>query len=131
MENLQTATATNALLMAARQMPLAEMEHLVAQMLAIRAARVAPHLTPDESALLARINQGLPDDDRASLRALVAQRDGATLTEPKWQELAALTDRLEVLHADRLGALVELAQLRGVTLAEVMRQLGVQFPDHD
>jgi hypothetical protein len=33
------------------------------------------------------------------------------------------------LHADRLGALVELAKLRSITLDEVMSQLGIQFPN--
>jgi hypothetical protein len=42
-----------------------------------------------------------------------------------------LTDRLELLHAERLAALTELAKLRGVTLDEVMSQLGIQFPEHD
>lgn len=131
MENLQASVSTNAILTAVRQMPIAELERLVDQVIAIRAARVAPHLTADESALLARINQGLPAADRAKLRALVALRDDETISAGEWQELAALTDQLELLHADRLGALVELAQLRGVTLDEVMSQLGIQFPDHD
>jgi hypothetical protein len=46
----------------------------------------------------------------------------------EWRELAALTDRLELLHADRLTALAELAKLRGVTLDEVMNRLGIQLP---
>lgn len=131
MDNLQTAPSANAILTAVRQMPIAELERLVDQVIAIRAERVAPHLTADESALLARINQGLPAADRARLRALVAKRDDETITAGEWQELAALTDRLELLHADRLGALTRLAQLRGGTLDEVMSQLGIQFPDHD
>jgi hypothetical protein len=131
MDNLPTAPSANAILTAVKQMPLAEMEQLVDQVIAIRAERVAPHLTADESALLARINQGLPADERARLRALVEKRDDETITEAEWQELAALTDRLELLHADRLAALVELAKLRGITLDEVMSQLGIQFPDHD
>jgi hypothetical protein len=131
METLQTSPSTNAILMAVRQMPIAEMEQLVDQVIAIRAERVAPHVTADESALLARINQVSPADERARLRALVEKRDDETITEGEWQELAALTDRLELLHADRLAALVELAKLRGITLDEVMSQLGIQFPDHD
>lgn len=131
MENLQNSPSANAILTAVRQMPIAEMEQLVDQVIAIRAERVAPHLTADESALLAHINRGLPDDDRAKLRTLIEKRDDETITEGEWQELAALTDRLELLHADRLGALVELAKLRGITLDEVMSQLGIQFPDHD
>jgi hypothetical protein len=84
-----------------------------------------------ESALLSRINQGLPSEDRDRMRALIGKRDDETITAEEWRELAALTDRLELLHADRLAALAELAKLRGVTLDEVMSQLGIQFPDHD
>jgi hypothetical protein len=45
--------------------------------------------------------------------------------------LATLTDRLKMLHADRLTALAELAKLRGVTLYEIMSQLGIQVPNQD
>jgi iron-sulfur cluster repair protein YtfE (RIC family) len=131
MENMQTSPSVNAILTTVRQMPIAELEQLVDQVIAIRAERVAPHLTADESVLLARINKGLSQEDRTKMRALIEKRDDEMITTEEWQELAALTDRLELLHADRLAALVELAKLRGVTLDEVMSQLGIQFPDHD
>jgi hypothetical protein len=131
MDNLQTSPSVNAILKTVRQMPIAELEQLVDQVIAIRAERVAPHLSADESALLARINQGLPIEDRDRMRALIEKRDTEAITAEEWQEFAALTDRLELLHADRLAALAELAKLRGVTLDEVMSQLGIQFPDHD
>jgi hypothetical protein len=131
MENMQTSPSVNAILTTVRQMPIAELEQLVDQVIAIRAERVAPHLTADESALLARINKGLSQEDGARMRALIEKRDDETITTEEWQELAALTDRLELMHANRLAALVELAKLRGVTLDEVMSQLGIQFPDHD
>jgi hypothetical protein len=131
MENLQTLTSSNAILTAVRQMPIAELEQLVDQVIAIRAERVAPRLSTDESRLLARINQGLTAHDRARMRALIEKRDDETLLEAEWEELTVLTDRLELLHADRLAALAELAKLRGITLDEVMNQLGIQFPDHD
>jgi hypothetical protein len=131
MENPQTSPSASAILTAVRQMPIAELEQLVDQVIAIRAERVAPHLSADESELLTRINQGLPVEDRARMRALVDKRDSETITDAEWRELTALTDRLELLQADRLAALAELAKLRGVTLDEVMAQLGIQFPDHD
>lgn len=53
------------------------------------------------------------------------------MSEAEYTELALLTDRLELLQADRLAALGTLAQHRGTTLDEVMQRLGVQFPDHD
>jgi hypothetical protein len=131
MENMQSSPSVKAILTTLRQMPIAELEELVDQVIAIRAERVAPHLTADESALMTRINKGLPAEDRARMRALIERRDDETITTEEWQELTALTDRLELLHADRLAALAELAKLKGVTLDEVMRQLGIQFPDHD
>ena len=131
MENLPTLSSSNAILTAVRQMPIAELEHLVDQVIAIRAERVAPHLGADESGLLARVNQVLSATERTRMRALLAKRDDESLPPAEWQELTALTDQLEVLHADRLAALAELARLRGVTFDAVIAQLGLQFPDHD
>ncbi len=130
-EKKQTSPPVNVLLTTVRQMPIAELEQFVDQVIAIRAERVAPHLTADESALLARIKQGLPAEDRDRMRAIIERRDDETIIAEEWQELATLTDRLEMLHADRLTALAELARLRGVTLDEMMSQLGIQFPDQD
>jgi hypothetical protein len=107
------------------------MEKLVDQIIAIRAERVAPHLTADESALLARINRGLPAEDTVRMRTITEKRDYEAISTEVWQELAVLTDQLEMLHADRLTALAELAKLRCVTLYEIMSQLGAQFPDQD
>ena len=131
MQNLHPPPSSNAILTAVRQMPIAELEYLVDQVIAIRAARVAPHLGADESALLTRVNLGLSATERNRMRALLAKRDDERLTPAEWQELTALTDQLEVLHADRLAALAELATLRGVTFNAVVAQLGLQFPDHD
>ena len=116
---------------AVKRLPLPELEQLVDQVIAIRAERRAPHLTADESALLSRINQGLSAPERARMKALIAKRDDQTITPAELEELMALTDRLELLHADRLAALAQLASLRGVTLDGIMNQLGIRFPDHD
>ncbi len=131
MENLQILPSSNAILTAVRQMSIADLEHLVDQVMAIRAARVAPHLAANETALLARVNQGLADAERTRLRSLIAKRDDEKLAPTEWQELISLTDKLELLHADRLAALAELAKVRGVTFDTVIAQLGLQFPDHD
>lgn len=131
MENLLIPSSSKAILAAVRQLSIAELERLVDQVIALRAERVAPHLSADESALLARVNQALSSPERASLRALIEKRDTETLAPTEWQELTALSDKLELLHADRLAALTDLAKVRGVTLDEVIQQLGLQFPDHD
>lgn len=130
MENMSTNPSENAILAAIKQMPVPELERLVDQVIAIRAERVAPHLSIDESLLLARINQGLSVTERSRLRELIDKRDSVTLETAEWQELTALTDKLELLHADRLAAIAELARLRGITFDEVMAQLDIHLPDH-
>ena len=83
-----------------------------------------------ESALLLRINEGLPSELRERLAALRTSREHETITDAEYQELTRLTDQAEELNADRLAALVELATLRGISLPVLMDQLGIHFPDN-
>jgi hypothetical protein len=116
---------------AVEQLSLPELDEVASRVLALRAARRAPHVGNEETALLKRISQTLPEDLKTRLHALMTKRDTEELTEAEYTELASLTDRLEVLHADRMAALGTLAYHRGTTLDEVMHHLGVHFPDHD
>ena len=131
MQNVQNPASAEEIIQVAKQLPLLELEQLVDRVIAIRAERRAPHLTGNESELLARINQGLPTEERARLKELISRRDAETIIPTEVRELIGMTDRLEKLHAERLAALAELATLRGITLDEVINQLGIQFPDHD
>jgi hypothetical protein len=131
MEPLAERLSTPQIMAAVEHLSLPELEAIASRVLALRAARCAPHVDGEETALLQRINQTLPEDLRMRLQALIAQRDTAELTEAEYRELASLTDRLEILHADRMEALTTLAQRRGVTLDEIMHQLSVHLPDHD
>lgn len=131
MQNVQNPASAEEIIQVAKQLPLPELEQLVDRVIAIRAERRAPHLTGNESELLARINQGLPTEERARLKELISRRDAETIIPTEVRELIGMTDRLEKLHAERLAALAELATLRGITLDEVINQLGIQFPDHD
>ena len=87
-------------------------------------------LWADESALFAVVNQALPEVDRQRLTELSERRSNEVLTPVEQSELLQLQQRVEALHAARLKALAELAQLRDVTLTAIMEQLGIQFPDH-
>ena len=130
METL-TQSSTEQLLGVIERMPLQEINHLSERVLAMRTAKLAPQLNANETALFACINQTLPAQDRERLAVLIAERENESLTAETQQELIRLTDQLEEMQADRLAALAELAQARGVTLPVVMKQLGLHFPDHD
>ena len=112
------------------QLSLAELDRFADEVTALRARRHAPVLSGDESALFAIINQTLSETERFRLEELGEKRADETLTLEEHQELLRLQQRLEALHAARMKALADLAQLRGVTLTAVMEQLGIEFPDY-
>lgn len=127
---MASSLSTEQILSAMEQLSPAELEKLVPHVIAIGAARRAPHLEPEESKLLERINEALPADLMARLGDLQAKRDDSSLSEAEAEELLSLSDRAEQLHAERLAALADLARLRGTTLTALMDQLGIRFPEN-
>ncbi len=129
METPTGRLSTDEIISAVAQLSLPEIEEVFDHVLALQAERKAGHLSPAQSAWLVRICEGLPAELAERLAALRAKRDDDTITDAEYQELARLGDQAEELHADRLGALVELAKLLGVSLPVLMDQLGIHFPD--
>lgn len=114
------------LLNAALQMPEEEFQRFVTRLFTLKAQERTPALSERESELLTGINQGLSSADARRMKELIGKRQSYTLTENELQELIRLTDESERLNVERLKHLLELAQLRGVTLDEVMNQLHIR-----
>jgi hypothetical protein len=115
---------------AVEEMSAEDLDKLVRNVLEIQAARRAP-LWQDEANLLRQINLNLPRPDRERVRELQNKRMAEELSQDEYAELAALTDKLEELHAQRLNAISKLSDVRGISLKEMMNQLGISLPDHD
>ena len=80
-----------------------------------------------ESDLLLRINRLVFSEAFWSrYRQLVAKLNAGTLTPEEQEDLFAHTDQTEDRDAERLPYLVALAELRGVTVQEVITQLGLR-----
>jgi hypothetical protein len=75
---------------------------------------------------LIKINQGLEPADARRMKELIVRRQSYTITECEFQELIRLTDESERLNVERIKRLLELAHLRGITLDEMMEQLGIK-----
>lgn len=105
-----------------------ELESVVQRALEIRAERSVPHLSVRESELFAQINEGASEATWNRYRELRAKRDGAPLTPAEHEELLELYDTIELQHARRLRAVIELAQLRNEPVEELMDSLGLNSP---
>ncbi len=114
------------LLRAVDRLDESQLRPLVTQILCRTARRLAPVLDRRESELLEAINQGLPTESEKRYRELIAERQAETLSPAALEELKSLTDQAEKLQAERMAHLVNLAQLRGVPLTDLMTELGIE-----
>ncbi len=85
-----------------------------------------PHFSAAETEILRQINIGLPPEDWQRYDDLRAKRESETLTVDEHATLIKLSDEIEAGNARRMAYLVQLAQMRGLELEELMRELGLQ-----
>lgn len=130
MEHPDKNISSDRLIEAVKQLTPAELDRFADEVVSLRARQRASALTSEESELFDRINDALPEDDRARLERLRGRRRDEALSEEEHRELVRLEDWLEVIHARRMEALARLASLRGSTLEAVMEQLGIAFPSN-
>jgi hypothetical protein len=114
------------LLLAVDDLSEPDFESLVSRVLWLRARRKATILEPAETQLLLQINQVMPPDLHERYRSLRDKRDEESLTEQEHQELLMVSDQMELFGAERLEALAKLADLRQVSLLQLMDDLGIQ-----
>lgn len=116
----------NKLLEGVAQLDLGELEQFAFNVNALVARRKAPSLPKREAELLQQVNQGLPLATRQRYTMLNQKLLDETLTPEENQELAVLIEQIERSDVERLARLIELAQLRGVSLDALMAQLGIR-----
>ncbi len=91
----------------------------------LKKAKPGSILSAEETSLLSKINEGLPQATWRRFHELNGKRQAETVTTPEHAELLDLINQVELYGARRLGYLNQLAKLRSVTLDEVMTQLGI------
>jgi hypothetical protein len=130
METTATQISAEQIISAVNHLSLPDLEKVFDRVLRLQAERKAPSLSTVESSLLARINQGQPVELRTRMQELKAKRADGSINDAECEELTQLADQAEVLHAERMTALGELARLRGLRLPEMMAKLGLSFPEN-
>lgn len=87
---------------------------------------VPSHLTPEESMLLQKINQGLPEETWQEYHDLITKRRAEALLPEEHTRLIELSDSIEESHTERIAYIAELAQRRHIPFETMIRQLGVK-----
>jgi hypothetical protein len=126
-----TPASVEELLKAADQLPTDQLEAFVSQALLLQARRRVPYVPEREAELLLKIHEGLPEETRARYYALIDKRDDETLTPEEYKELLRLTDEAEAWNVRWIEALTELAQLRQLSLRDLMDSLGIRPPTRE
>lgn len=80
-----------------------------------------------ESALLQKINEGLPEQDWVEYRRLSLLHKADLLTGAEQQHLESLLHKIENAHAQRMRWVLELSKLRQVPFLELLDQLGINY----
>lgn len=130
MTTIPIEVSTEQLLRAVERLPAQDLEAFVAQVIALRAQRNAPHLTQEETALLRQINASLAPELQRRFDELVAKRQAETIAPDELNELIKITEQIEHHDAERVAALNDLAHLRQITTPTLMNLLGIQAPTY-
>ncbi len=125
---IRSQVSLNDLLSGVAQLDINELDEFVNQVLTLRAKRLAPTVSEQEADLLARINHGLSFESQKRYNHLVEKRQAETLTDEEHHTLLVLIEQVELADAERVKALTQLAQLRGVSVAELMESLDIRQP---
>jgi hypothetical protein len=119
------------LLTAVDQLPNGELTQFVRRVLALQSHRGLSILDQeDERPLLDAIHyQRLNARDQTRLRRLRSKSQQGTLTPTEHAELLQFVQRVEQQDLVRVEALIQLAQKRGVTVPDLLQELGVEAQD--
>ncbi len=113
------------LLQAVVSLPKNEFERLITNAKKLR--RTLPeNRATREIRLIQKVNEStLSDDEQKRFYDLVKKRRDENISEDGLNELIALTEKSEELNVKRLKFLAEIANLRNISLREVMKELEI------
>ncbi|TAK47411.1 MAG: STAS/SEC14 domain-containing protein [Saprospiraceae bacterium] len=102
-----------------------ELEKFVDKISYIIARRKVPQPARRELELLAKIYEPLAPKTQQRYDLLYARMQQETITDEEHKELLKLIEISEQYNVEWLEALIELAQLKGISVEELMKQLGL------
>lgn len=120
---------TQNLLYNAAQLPLTELEAYVQQLNSLITRKRTTDTNLRDTVLLDKITRTVLDKvKRERYQALIYKLEMETISDTEHAELLELVEREEKIRVKRLKYLIELAQLRNITLPQLMKNLELTKP---
>jgi hypothetical protein len=108
------------------RMPITEIEHFLKDINALLRRKKTQDKALRERQLLHKINLSVLDDTKVNrYHVLVEKLELSTMTDAEHIEFDILANQEEKLRNQRVKYIIELAQLRAVSLSQVMESLGL------
>lgn len=121
---VQLEVTTENLLDAVLQMPDGEFNHFVEKAKKLRKNKQT--ISSSEADLLHKINTVYSAEKRQRYDELYAKFQNENISEKEHEELLKLSDNFEMLNAERLKHIGQLAALRGQSLEKTIKDLGIK-----
>jgi hypothetical protein len=113
------------------EMPLKELEHFIKELNALAIRKRVLDKGNQDKILLRKINETvLTEPLMERYIGLQDKMEVENLSDTEYQELLNLVDKEEKMRNKRFQYLLELSQLRGVSLTELMNNLGLNILNH-
>lgn len=107
------------------QLALSDLEQVMNKGYYLLAEKKAPHLSKRETELFMEISKGFEQEFQDRYDVLKEKLENETMNLLENEEFIGMTEIVEARNVTRLQCIVELAQLRQVTVPELMNQLGL------
>jgi hypothetical protein len=125
---IQTEIDPQMFLTSVAQIPVNELEYFVQELNALITRRKTNDKAYLDRMLLSKINKAiLPKTKTERYMSLHIKLEAETISESEYQEFMDLVTQEEELRNERVKYMIELSQLRGVTLPQVMSSLGLNL----
>jgi hypothetical protein len=128
---IQSKIDTRSILHGMTQMPVQELETFLQEVSALIRRKKTEDKEGREGLLLEKINQTILDKKKKErYQSLVIKLEADTISEIEHAEFTKLADLQEKLRNQRVKHLIELSQLRAVSLPQLMVSLGLNSAAH-
>jgi hypothetical protein len=97
-----------------------EFEEFFNKLQSLRGQKISSDGLSEENKLLKQIKMGLLSSKQLRFEYLIARRDARSITEKEYNELLKLTDDIERNDVLRLKRIAKLADLKNMSLPEVV-----------